>query len=121
MSMLVTYRHPNDDSIVAYHGVRRAVRMAPGEMVRHMYVEGSLGTLIANGDDFITVLWSVYASPREHSPGFVYAPYVPLQITPTFLEQDDVFQMPRDFASRYSSARMISGSFSTVLVKDISK
>ena len=58
MSQLCTYKHPLDHQILAHEGSELAVNLSPGALVRHGHHEGTMGTLVANGDDFITVLWS---------------------------------------------------------------
>lgn len=64
--MLNTYYSPDDHQIFALGSVegtpgypRLAVHLTPGALVRHARHEKSCGVLIANGDDFVTVLWSV--------------------------------------------------------------
>jgi len=58
LSSLATYNYPEDHRILSYEGERLAVNLAPGAWVRHGHYADTKGILIANGDDFVTVLWS---------------------------------------------------------------
>ncbi len=58
MSQLHTYEHTSDHQVLVLENDQLAVNASPGALVRHAYYDRSLGTLVANGDDFITVLWS---------------------------------------------------------------
>lgn len=59
MSQLKTYHHPEHHRILSLEGLALlAVHLAPGAWVRHRHFNGTIGMLIANGDDFVTVLWS---------------------------------------------------------------
>jgi hypothetical protein len=55
--VLKTYRHPFEGDVVSLGG-QPGVQQPPGTLVREKWTKNSLGILIANGDDFITVLWS---------------------------------------------------------------
>lgn len=59
--MLRTYNNPQDHQYVSVHSadvrVTLAVNMKPGDFVKHRSL-GGFGILVANGDDFITILWS---------------------------------------------------------------
>ena len=59
MSTLKTYKYPGDMDIIAYGSTNRpAVRCLPGDWVCTKFNSDSLGLLVANGDDFLLVLWS---------------------------------------------------------------
>lgn len=99
MSQLQTYHHPEDHRILSLEGARLAVNMTPGELVRHGHFDGTCGMLVANGDDFVTVLWSkapIVVDVGTYSTGsLMYAPYVPLQVTPSiFASTGSFFSMP---------------------------
>ena len=73
MSTLQTYEYPRDHDLVRW-GSRAlsiakpwlAVNCVPGEWVEHKsMLRPGKGMLVANGDDFITVLWSVEPSNVE--------------------------------------------------------
>lgn len=59
MSQLETYVMPSDHKIMSFEGNSLAVNLNPGAEVRHGHFEGTKGLLIANGDDFVTILWTV--------------------------------------------------------------
>jgi hypothetical protein len=59
MSQLETFEHPFEDNVVALGGNFPGVCLKPGDWVSHKYRKGSYGMLVANGDDFIMVLWCV--------------------------------------------------------------
>jgi hypothetical protein len=94
MSAVRVYRHPNEGLIVSLGGGLPAIYLVPGDWVQSKWHEPEgLGMLVANGDDFIVVLWSrepgtIWDQRLVNPSGiFVYAPYVPLQVTK--LEPED--------------------------------
>lgn len=80
--------------------------------------------------------WSVYKDPLESvsgnntdvlmgykgtswlDAGFVYAPYVPLQVTPTFLDPND-FSLKKGMRTRYANRLVRAGFFGRVHVTDL--
>lgn len=50
--------------------------------------------------------------------GFVYAPYVPLQVTPTFLDPND-FSLKKGMRTRYANKLVRAGFFGKVSITDL--
>jgi hypothetical protein len=136
MSMLKTYSGLLAKDIVCIESKTSrlgdcvlALDLCPGSWVKHRFYDQApgFGMLVASGkhpnwkgepEDFVTVLWSV--EPRNPfssmpSTGFVYAPYVPLQVTKITLEPDD-FKLS---APRYYSHKVNKSNFSSIKVIDI--
>lgn len=70
--MLNSHYSPEDEDYVSLNSTPdcelSAVNMKPGEFVKHK-VRGGFGLLIANNDNFITILWSV--EPRDYTDNFL--------------------------------------------------
>jgi len=104
-----------------------AICLSPGDWVKHRFYERApgLGMLVAVGKkrdslmkeiDFITVLWSVEPTNPFNalSPSLVYAPYIPLVITPTVIETESPVA-----AYQYHRKLVNKSYFSSIKVKDI--
>ncbi len=128
MSSLETFQHPLEDAIVSLNGNLQGVHLPPGDWVRHKHRTGSMGILIANGDDFLVVLWSKRSNFEViNESGYVFAPYVPLIVTSTIF-------VPKDFTpkdplegfkltgfARYSKKSICKEFFGNVDISDIFK
>jgi hypothetical protein len=136
MSLLQTYRGGMSKDIISLESqsyregeCTLAINMPPGEWVKHrwFHLQPGYGILVAVGkepnrllvdEDFVTVLWSVEPriDPMTPSMGFVYAPYVPLQVTKLTLP-------PEDFAPqkglRYYAKKVKSSFYGTIAVSDL--
>lgn len=115
MSQLKTYHYPEDHRILSLEGSQLAVHLAPGAWVRHGHFDGTMGVLIANGDDFVTVLWSrpptvIDVGQAYMTGGYVFAPYVPLQVTPTLFAPSGSHTWSTGSVARYSK-QLINRSF----------
>ncbi len=80
MADLETYDYPQDHNFVRWGsralGIKQpalAVNCVPGEWVEHKYQEPpGKGMLVANGDDFITILWSIPPGHPATDPDVQY-------------------------------------------------
>lgn len=84
MSQLQTY--DVEELSVLSHNFPEDVPTCPGQEVCHVdHKDLSYGVVIAIDDHVATVLWSKMPRPIDTfaSGGFMWAPYVPLIITPT--------------------------------------
>ena len=90
----------------------------PGSWVKDIDL-GGFGIIIAITDEQITILWSKEpVTTIEPNPGFVFAPYVPLIVTPTILPPED-FKLT-GFA-RYSKKSICKEFFGDIDISDIFK
>lgn len=65
--------------------------LEPGDVVFHSYDKNSYGTIVAIAEGLATVLWSREPNltfPSIMSNGYVFAPYVPLVVTPTIFNSE---------------------------------
>lgn len=91
----------------------------PGEWVTDRAI-GGFGMIVATNDDQLTILWSVEPEWPDvfnvPAAGFVFAPHVPLQITPSILA-------PEEFAPkkgiRYYANKVKSHFYGTITISDI--
>lgn len=106
MSKLKTYHHPEEHLILSLEGSQFAVNLSPGALVRHGYFDGTMGMLIANGDDFVTVLWSRFPAVIDES--YVFAPDAMLQVMEAqFAPSDSVARCSRQLIN---SSFYVTGS-----------
>lgn len=124
MNRLKTYeRSLTAPNIVSLEGETPAVILSPGDWVRDLYVPGSVGILVAVNEQTLSVLWSKYPNERVTTDGqkyietgFVFAPYVPLIVTPTIIEPEDFVLTGKGTATRYSKKLIRSDFYGTVNV-----
>lgn len=89
MAQLRTYDREELSVIGSEYG--EDVPTEPGQLVSHVdFRDSTFGTIVAIDDHHAEVLWSrgpfiVDVGQTLHSGGYLFAPYVPLQVTPTFL------------------------------------
>jgi len=118
--MLRTYEHPRDHNFVSAdstdENMRLAVNMKPGEWVKHP-ISGGLGLLVANGDDFITILWSKL--PGMPDVGFVMAPYVPAIKEPVTQFTPEDFAPRKGIMTRYGKNMVNPNFYGTFSVLDL--
>lgn len=63
------------------------------------------------GNDQITIIG--YKGTSFMDAGYVYAPYVPLQVTPTFMDPND-FSFKKGMRTRYAKKLVNANYFGTV-------
>lgn len=118
--MLRTYNNPEDHRYVSVDStdeqIRLAVHMKPGEFVKHATF-GGFGVLVANGDDFITILWSKF--PGMPDVGFVMAPYIPALKEPVTLFDPEDFKPRKGIMTRYSNSKINPNFYGTISILDL--
>lgn len=118
--MLRTYYSPEDHRYIAIDStdehVRLAVNMKPGEFVKHGFL-GGFGVIVANGDDFITILWS--KMPSMPDAGFVMAPYVPAIKEPVTQFTPDDFAPRKGIMTRYGKKTVNPNFYGTISIVDL--
>jgi hypothetical protein len=119
VSQLRTYsRRPGViDVVVSVERVadRPLPELVPGTFVEIPGFRGGFGIVVAINDEDVSVLWSIEPNSIDDA-GFVFAPYVPLQITPTIFAPEE-FKTSGSIG-RYSKA-LLKSVFSTIKVEDI--
>jgi len=101
MSVLHTYTGRQVTEITSTNPGVFVKQLVPGSWVKRCWQGSSFGTncglglLVATGkrlnnlsteEDFVTVLWTVEPCNPFAATQPVFAPYIPLQVTPTFQE-----------------------------------
>jgi hypothetical protein len=118
--MLRTYEHPKDHHFVSVNSTDDnmclAVNMKPGEWVKDATF-GGLGLLVANGDDFITILWSKF--PGMPDTGFVHAPYVPALKEPVTQFTPEDFAPRKGIMTRYGKTAINPNFYGTINILDM--
>lgn len=97
-------------------------KLEPGMQVKTPSA-GGFGMIVAMTDDEVSVVWSTLPrAPYDQSSyieaGYVYAPHVPMQVTPTIFSPED-FKPHKGVMTRYGKKAIRSDFYGTVSVLDI--
>lgn len=115
MSLLKTYAPPTP--IVPWETRRYDGPLKPGDWVTHSEYGGH-GIIVAIDSENMTVLWSREPQPRDFSSGFIYAPYIPMQVTPTIFDPED-FKPKGSMLTRYAKKLLKPEWFASIKIEDI--
>ena len=127
-----TYEHPLEHAILPVYDLEPGKFLQPGDWVRHADWTDSLGVLIANNEESLTVLWSRLPGPKQsiyNNPtgqgaqqyldaGYVFAPYVPQLKTPTIFTPED-FAPRKGVMTRYGKKQINASFYGTVSVMNV--
>lgn len=96
--------------------------LAPGEWVKTPQA-GGMGMIVAMTDEEVSVLWSKlprapYNSGSYIESGYVYAPHIPMQVTPTVFKPED-FAPRKGIMTRYAKSQVNLKYYGTITIKDI--